>query len=165
MNDTGSVAVVRWTVFLTVALLWLALGARFVGGVWIVAGRSMEPTLARGDWVVIDRWTYRHRPPRPGEVVLLLVPGSDATTALKRVVAQGPRDDSWEVRGDNPEWSLDSRTFGPLPADRILGRVALSFPLGRSGLDHAQASAAVALEVQGHEAETRPAHRLDDLTP
>ena len=30
----------------------------------------MEPTLVPGDRVLVDLWTYRQRPPEPGEIVL-----------------------------------------------------------------------------------------------
>jgi nickel-type superoxide dismutase maturation protease len=111
------------TLLFVVAGLWLALGARFVGGVWVVAGHSMQPTLEPGDWVLVDRWTFRHRAPRAGEVVLLLVPDSPAP-AVKRVTRAVPAGNAFEVRGDNPAVSLDSRTFGAVPAGSILGRVA-----------------------------------------
>jgi len=56
---------------------------------------------------------------------------------VKRVeqVAGGPVvGDVIVVRGDNPAASTDSRTFGPVPASSVQGRVLYRyFPPGRQG--------------------------------
>ena len=41
---------------------------------WTVQGPSMVTTLQHGDRVLVDLWSYRHRAPRRGEVVLFAVP-------------------------------------------------------------------------------------------
>ena len=109
---------------------------------WVVAGRSMEPALSAGDRVLVDRWTYRHRPPRVGEVVLVL--GSSDVPLVKRVAAPpgsqgaaplGARSQPalWVV-GDNRSDSVDSRHFGPLPRERFGGRVVYRYwPPARAG--------------------------------
>jgi len=116
---------------------------------WVVAGASMEPTLADGDRVLVDLWSYRQRGPRLGEVVLLDGPLPDEPPMLKRVAPAPPgaarRFDPllWNgegselgvwVLGDADAGSLDSRSFGPVPASRIRGRVVLRYwPLSRAG--------------------------------
>lgn len=109
---------------------------------WIVGGRSMEPTLLAGDRVVVDLWTYRQRPPAVGELVLFRGPGVEATPLIKRVAAardgRRPRANLWPgsealdrpgiwVLGDNPAVSRDSRAFGSVPQDRLVGRVVLRY--------------------------------------
>ena len=101
---------------------------------WVVAGVSMQPELLPGDRVLVDRWTYRQRQARIGEVVLL--DGPSGVPMVKRVARRaaviGPGE-LW-VLGDNTEDSADSRRFGPLPADGLRGRVVYRYwPPSRVG--------------------------------
>ena len=101
-----------------------------------VIGPSMQPTLNDGDRILVDLWTYRHRPPRPGEIVLLGGPSGEPTPLIKRVVAAPPEASAsaiW-VLGDNREASLDSRDFGTVAPDDVLGRVIWRYwPPSRAG--------------------------------
>lgn len=116
-----------------------ALATRHVALPWVVVGPSMEPTLLQGDRVVVDLWTYRHRAPRPGEIVLFEGPRTGDTPMVKRVVPPpldhaGSKTDGVWVLGDHRERSLDSRRFGPVPTERIVGRVVLRYwPVSRAG--------------------------------
>jgi signal peptidase I len=123
VSAPGAVWTARFTLLLLVAALWLAAGSRFVAGVWIVAGQSMHPTLRPGEWVVVDRWTLRHRPPRRGELVLLRLPGDPGGPAVKRVSSVAPDGATFEVLGDNPERSRDSREFGAVGREALVGRL------------------------------------------
>ena len=101
---------------------------------WVVAGESMLPGLHPGDRILVDRWTYRHRRARIGDVVLLRGPSA---VALVKRVARPPgdtdRDDLW-VLGDNSDQSVDSRSLGPLPARALAGRVVFRYwPPSRFG--------------------------------
>ena len=127
------------------------LATRFLALPWIVLGNSMEPTLNPGDRVLVDLWTYRQRAPLPGEIVLLQGPLPGEPVLIKRVetlpLAEQPdiRERFWPndgaastgvvwVRGDNEARSVDSRSFGPVPIDRIRGRVVLRYwPPSRAG--------------------------------
>ena len=113
---------------LGVLLVSVMLASEFLARPWVVVGASMEPALRAGDRIVVDVWTYGHRLPRPGEIVLFRpAPGSAAV--VKRVARVLPAPDGggaavW-VLGDNPRDSLDSRQLGAIPAHIIIGRVAL----------------------------------------
>jgi nickel-type superoxide dismutase maturation protease len=85
-----------------------------------VSGTSMLPLLRPGDWFVLDPDAYRRRPPRPGDLVVVRDPREPARLLVKRVVAEGL--DGLDLRGDNPDQSTDSRTFGPVPPASVLGR-------------------------------------------
>jgi signal peptidase I len=97
-----------------------------------VRGRSMVPTLEPGDRLVVETWTYRHRPPRVGEVVVTPDPRSPARELVKRVAAvKGGR---VTLRGDAAR-STDSRRFGAVPVREVRTRAALRYwPLRRAGL-------------------------------
>ena len=91
-----------------------------------VAGRSMLPTLHPGDWCLV----VRGAPVQPGRVVVLERPDRPGLLVVKRV--RGRRPDGWWVEGDNPAESDDSRLFGAVPADAVLGRVVWRYhPLRR----------------------------------
>ncbi len=99
---------------------------------WVVAGPSMEPTLFAGDRVLVDRWTFRHRTPRTGELVLVVE--ETGGMLVKRVVAADPREKTFQVLGDNLAASRDSRHFGSVGRDRVRGRVVWRYwPLSRLG--------------------------------
>lgn len=107
---------------------------------WMVSGRSMEPALFPGDLVIVDLWSYRHRLPREGEIVLFYGPEPAAAPMVKRVASPpaGSRTIDFEknvwLLGDNPGMSDDSRRFGPVPVGRIRGRLVWRYwPPGRAG--------------------------------
>ena len=96
-----------------------------------VDGDSMLPTLLPGDRLFVVHGLR----PRPGDLVTLPDPRSPARVVVKRVTTvarDGTR--TLEVRGDNPDASTDSRTFGPVPARSIRGRAVYRyFPEERRG--------------------------------
>jgi signal peptidase I len=91
----------------------------------------MASALASGDWLLLDptcdRW------PRRGSIVVFREPET-GILAVKRVAARpGDRvriaagilrlapDEAW-LLGDNEAASLDSRGYGPVPLDALVGR-------------------------------------------
>ncbi len=113
-------------------LVGFLLATEFLARPWVVVGPSMEPTLFAGDRVLVDRWTFRHRAPRVGELVLVL--GQTEGMLVKRIVTADPGDDRFRVLGDNLAVSHDSRHFGPVGRDRVRGRVVWRYwPLSRAG--------------------------------
>jgi nickel-type superoxide dismutase maturation protease len=94
-----------------------------------VTGRSMEPTLRAGDWIVVSSLS---RPPTVGSIVLVRDPRNPDNLMLKRVA--GVADGACTVLGDRADESTDSRTFGPVPLRNVLGRVLLRYgPIRRMG--------------------------------
>ena len=89
----------------------------------------MEPALRDGDWIVIARLT---RPPRVGEIVLARDPRDRNRLVLKRVADLTAH--ACTLLGDRPEESTDSRAFGPVRLDDVLGRAVFRYaPIGRIG--------------------------------
>lgn len=91
----------------------------------------MEPAFRSGDRVLVNRLAYRWRPPRAGEVVVLRDPQRDGHVLLKRVAAAPGGDAAAAsgiyVLGDNAAQSRDSRAFGVVAVERILGRAWLKY--------------------------------------
>jgi signal peptidase I len=108
-----------------------------------VAEESMAPALRAGDWLLLDPTCRRW--PRRGSVVVFREPDTDLL-AIKRVAARpGDRvriaagilhlgdDEAW-LLGDAAASSLDSRRYGPVPLDALVGRAWFRYaPLGRIG--------------------------------
>jgi signal peptidase I len=102
---------------------------------YVVEGRSMLQAYAPGNRLVVEGVSYRLRPPRIGEVVVVRQPGTNGRLDLKRVAAKpgaevtvrGATDflgnDEWYVLGDNLDESTDSRELGPVRTKDIVGRV------------------------------------------
>jgi signal peptidase I len=113
--------------------------------VWRVAVEeaSMAPALLPGDWLLLDPTCRRW--PRRGSIVVFREPGTE-TLAIKRVAARpGDRvrisqgilhlagDEAW-LLGDNAGPSIDSRRYGPVAIDHLVGRAWLRYgPLRRLG--------------------------------
>jgi signal peptidase I len=97
----------------------------------------MSPLLEPGDRVLVDRREYRQRPPEPGEVVVLRDPEGLVPYLIKRVVSVTPGAESGptvEVRGVSEAASRDSRRFGPVPVETLLGPVYFRYwPASRRG--------------------------------
>ncbi len=70
------------------SLLFLT-GTRLAGQGYRVEGRCMEPWLRTGERVVGEKWTFRRRPPRRGDVIIFRYPAAPSQLYIKRVVALG----------------------------------------------------------------------------
>ena len=94
----------------------------------VVEGRSMEPTLAPGDRLLVVRAGVVHA----GDVVAVRDPDGSRRVLVKRIGAV--LEDEIVLRGDNPGASTDSRKFGPVPYSAVLGRVVRCYsPSWRAG--------------------------------
>lgn len=112
----------------------------------------MRPAIESGDWLLIDPMTARW--PRRGSVVVFHEPES-GELAVKRVAA-GPgdrvpfadgylelaEDEAWLVSDADAETTeaagfgapIDSRRYGPVPVELLVGRAWLRYaPLRRIG--------------------------------
>jgi len=123
-------------------------------GPWRVAvvDGSMRPTIEPGDWLLVDPTTVRW--PRRGSVVVFREPVS-GVLAIKRVAARPgdwvPFGDGRLRMGDDEAWltgdatdaelaaagagaAIDSRRYGPVPVDALVGRAWLRYwPVRRVG--------------------------------
>jgi nickel-type superoxide dismutase maturation protease len=86
-----------------------------------ISGPSMVPTLNEGDTVLVSPFRVD---PSQGDIVLVRHPTTDQILC-KRV--QRHTDTGVFVVGDGSP-STDSRDFGAISADRIVGTVICTFP-------------------------------------
>ena len=122
-----------------------------------VSGRSMEPLIRSGEYVLINTFAFRFGRPRRGEIVAFRHEGDAREGFIKRVIGlpgdriridrgrvyvNGTKQDepyvqdaddrsvpgilvpasSLYVLGDDRANSEDSRSFGPVSEDRLIGR-------------------------------------------
>lgn len=82
---------------------------------------SMEPTLKSGDYVIVNRLSYVFRKPSLGDVVVVRNPEDKEKFLIKRI--QEIKNSEYFVIGDNKELSRDSRHFGAIKKDLLIGKV------------------------------------------
>jgi hypothetical protein len=132
---------------------WRSLVAAFRGP-WrvVVAEASMLPSVAPGDWLLVDPTVRRW--PRRGAIVVFREPDSDLL-AIKRIAA-GPGDrvpfaDGFIELAEDEAWltadadvataaeagfgaPIDSERFGPVPLELLVARAWFRYgPLRRLG--------------------------------
>ncbi|MDC1141957.1 S24/S26 family peptidase [Planctomycetota bacterium] len=84
-----------------------------------IQGDSMRPSFCDGDIAYVRR--VKSGAIKQGDVVLFQHPFQPAL-AIKRV-AEITEDGRFDLRGDNPTESSDSRSYGPIRFDKVLGVV------------------------------------------
>lgn len=103
-------------------LAWLAGRRRRIR----VTGRSMEPTLHDGEFVLVNP---RRRIPRAGRLAVARHPTmrddstGDRLLVIKRVGHTDER--GVHLISDNPTEGTDSRTWGPVPPGDMVGTVTV----------------------------------------
>ena len=127
-----------------------------------IEGHSMEPNLHDGQFLIVDKVSYRLHEPQRGDVIVFLAPPTPGKDFIKRVIGLpgekveiregvvlidgrpftepyvayvGSR--SWGpqrvkpgelfVLGDNRPSSNDSRQWGMLPREKVIGKAWLSY--------------------------------------
>jgi phage repressor protein C with HTH and peptisase S24 domain len=90
-------------------------GRRRGPGLARVSGRSMLPTLAAGDLLLV-RWGARVE---PGRCVVVLLPGRPLS--VKRATRREPG--GWWVERDSPSEGVDSWSLGAVPERDVLAVV------------------------------------------
>ncbi len=85
-----------------------------------VKDRSMAPRIREGQYVIVNRLAYLLKKPRRGDIVVIRHP-RDNRFLIKRIaeVERG----GYVVLGDNEKYSVDSREFGPISKDLMVGKV------------------------------------------
>lgn len=104
----------------------------FVVDFVIAEGNSMLPTVQPGTVILVNRIAYgvpspfgasyllRWALPKAGDIVLFHAP--DGRLAIKRCGPYDGEASTFFALGDNPAQSQDSRNYGPIRVDAIIGR-------------------------------------------
>ena len=79
----------RTTIIVIVTIAAVLAVRRWVAAPIYIASDSMAPTLATGHHLILDRVTYRFRPPRRGEIISFHSPVGEDHESVKRVIAVG----------------------------------------------------------------------------
>lgn len=169
----------EWIKVIAIALI-ISLPIRFfIAEPFVVNGASMDPTFATGQFLIVDRLSYRFNEPKRGDVIVFRYPNNPSTYYIKRIIGLpgetvnirdgivsvdapnsiDPNSDTastsdttsttinepyvmgnhtssdtlraklngteYFVMGDNRRESSDSRAWGPLSENYIIGRPAL----------------------------------------
>ena len=111
-----------------------------------VDGKSMQPTIMKGNYVLVNRYSYVFRGPKKGDIVLIKRktrgPSDDINLSIKRITGipgdevefQNANDSSktetvslsegeYFMVGDNAGDSYDSRHYGAVKGSTIIGKV------------------------------------------
>ncbi|WP_424094415.1 nickel-type superoxide dismutase maturation protease [Moorena producens] len=91
-----------------------------------VTGLSMTPLLKPGEEILIDPRAYRHIPPKVGDIVVVRHPYQNQLRLVKRV-SLVLEDGRCFLEGDNLLESTDSRSFGLVDSQQIIGKVTSRF--------------------------------------
>jgi nickel-type superoxide dismutase maturation protease len=83
-----------------------------------IVGHSMEPTIRNGETVLVSNLFYSFKTPKIGDIVAFR--GKDEAL-IKRIT--NINREKYFLEGDNQRDSLDSRTFGLISKQKILGKV------------------------------------------
>ena len=94
---------------------------------FIVSGSSMKPDYMPGDKLWVSRFIYMLSKPKIGDVVVLSDP-RDQRLILKRIVEI--MRDGYFMKGDNERASTDSRVFGPVKKEDMIGKVLFRYKKG-----------------------------------
>ncbi|MBU1970441.1 signal peptidase I [Patescibacteria group bacterium] len=116
----------------------------FVGQSLEIVGDSMYPTLTDGERIIAEKVSYKSREPQSGEIIIFRSLQNQQVFLIKRVVATAgqtiqPSEDQdlglladyvnipvpagyLAVMGDNRPESYDSRMFGLVPLENVIGQ-------------------------------------------
>lgn len=76
--------------------------------------------------MLVDLDAYRHAEPVVGDIVIAIHPQLPHLNVIKRVTGVDPEGACF-LEGDNSSESTDSRIFGAVVRDSILGRITSRF--------------------------------------
>ncbi len=73
-------------IYIVIAILLALIVQKFIIRPFVVNGESMDPTLATGDYLLIDEVTYKLHEPQRGDVVVFKAPPEPTKFFIKRII-------------------------------------------------------------------------------
>jgi len=86
-----------------------------------IQDKSMEPTLKAGDFILVNKLAYILRKPSKGDIIVLKHPKDKNKFLVKRIIDASSS--KYFVAGDNKKYSTDSRHFGAIDKNLIVGKL------------------------------------------
>ncbi|MFA4890538.1 MAG: signal peptidase I [Candidatus Paceibacterota bacterium] len=133
--------------FTLIAVLIVAPIRLWIAQPFIVSGASMEPTFHNGDYLIVDELSYNFNGPQKNDVVIFRYPLDPSKYFIKRIEGlpgeniktNGKeitlKENEYYVMGDNRGASSDSRSWGPLKENFIVGRAFVRlWPFNKIGI-------------------------------
>ncbi|MEK7171226.1 MAG: signal peptidase I [Patescibacteria group bacterium] len=155
-----------WEILKVVAIVFVfsIIVRVFIAQPFVVEGSSMEPDFHNGEYLLVEKMSYRLKKPVRGDVIVFRYPNNPSVNYIKRIIglpgetvrivngtveinnkllaeeylsldektliAQNPETpyevtlttDQFFVMGDNRQHSSDSREWGPLGRNFIVGK-------------------------------------------
>lgn len=91
-----------------------------------VTGTSMQPLLQPGEEILINPYAYKEALPQINDLVVATHPDREDLEIVKRI-SYITEDGNLFLLGDNSNHSTDSRSFGTISLDKIVGKVSCRF--------------------------------------
>ena len=104
----------------------------FIFDVMVAEGYSMDPAIRPGTVLLVCKiyygfrlpisgtYLFKWRTPREGDVLVFFTPLGEIAVKRSVKILEGNK---FFALGDNPSQSYDSRNYGPVPFDNIIGKV------------------------------------------
>lgn len=95
--------------------------------IYFVPSMSMYPTLKPGEFILVDTWQYQTSQPEAHDVVVFQHPQQQWLVKRIGLWPEGElnKNDQFYLLGDNSNASQDSRHFGGIEENQIIGKVKL----------------------------------------
>ncbi|MBU2985706.1 signal peptidase I [Saccharophagus degradans] len=114
------------TLNVSIAIICLIYKPLLLGfNIYHIPSTSMKPTLIPGDIILVDTWYYHFKALEKNDIVVFKLQ-SESPTMVKRVIdiskARNNKKTSVFLEGDNKRQSIDSRKFGWIDQNNIIGK-------------------------------------------